>query len=160
MSDFKNEQFHYDNDENLIYEGNIVPTYDIYNKRGKHKVKFTFVSSNATSEQGIILDLGGNFDGDIFWESKKYDIPKRKFPTLDLFEKYFGKEFILEIDLREGEIYIFNGAIENGFVSYCSGLCAMFIEDVAANKKRYQCNSPISKKFTFDDLIFEIEILD
>lgn len=34
------------------------------------------------------------------------------------------------------------------------------VKEIAPNKKRYICNSPISKDYEYDDLVFEIEILD
>jgi len=141
------------------YDGRIIYNSDKYDQKGKHRLKFTFVSATDIYEQCIILCLD-DVDADIFWEGKKYIIPKRKFPTLDLFEKKFGKEFILDIDLREGEIHICNGTLVDGYVEYFDGECGMFIDKVGSNKTRYQCNSPIAKDFAFDDLTFEIEILD
>ncbi len=142
----------------LEYDGRLVHRVDRYKMNGKHRLKFTFISSNDVYEQGIILALA-NFNGDIFWEGKKYDIPKGRFPTLDLFEKNFGKEFVLEIVLRKGEILICNGSIVEKIVRYWEGECGMFIDEISPNKKRYQCND-FSKDFDFDDLTFEIEILD
>ena len=79
-----------------------------YNKLGKHKVKFKFISSNRQREQCILL-LGDNKICDIKYNGKKYNFPKTKFPTCDPFEKDFGKEFILEIDLKSDSLGICNG---------------------------------------------------
>ncbi|MBQ7105378.1 MAG: hypothetical protein IJN90_05930 [Bacilli bacterium] len=146
--------------ESLVYDGRIIHDSDVYSLKGKHKVKFKFISSNNVNEHGVILDLGGNFDGDIFWEGRKFDIPNVKFPTLDLFEKDFGKELTLDIDLRDGEIYIFNGVLDGKIVRFSEGNSGMLVDEFASNKKKYHCSSPISNDFDFDDFVFEIEILD
>lgn len=86
-----NDFIHYNNEK--FY---IVDNYNLY---GKHKIKFTFVSTNSMNEQCIILSLL-NAKCDILCNNKKYTIPKTKFSTLDIFEKNFGKEFILDIDLQ------------------------------------------------------------
>ena len=101
------------------------------------------------------------FDGEISWNDQKYKIPKCAFPTLDLYEKHMGKEFILDIDLKNDDIHICNGVVSDGYVRYWSGNNeGMYIEEITPKKKRYICNSPISKDFDFDDFIFEVEILD
>lgn len=99
--------------------------------KGNYKVKFSFLSVNFEYEQCIILSLD-NFKGDIYWDGKKYDKPKRKFATFDLTESEYGKEIELDIDLKEGEIDIFNGCImkfgDKKLVRYCNGGCAMKIK--------------------------------
>ncbi len=136
-------QFAQANSNVIDYNGNKVYSNDEYALIGKHKVKFTFVSSNSKNEQCIVLALL-NFKGDIFWNNKKFIIPKRAFPSLDLFEKDYGKEFILDIDLIENDIGIYNGAIielgDTRFVRYCFEGCAMMIEELSPTKKRYYCN--------------------
>lgn len=146
----------------ILYNNEKIYIVDKYNLNGKHKVKFTFVSTNSLNEQCIVLSL---FDVkcDIFCNNKKYAPPKTKFPTLDIFEKYFGKEFILDIDLQEGHIGICNGSImkagETELVTYFSRSCAMKIEELSPTKKRYYCND-YENDDDFDDLVFELEILD
>jgi hypothetical protein len=100
---------------------------------------------------------------DIYWNEKKYEIPKTKFPTLDIFEKQFGKEVILEIELNEGVISIYNGATKKEgklkIVEYAVWGSAMRIEELSPTKKRYYCND-FENDDDFDDLIFEMEIMD
>ena len=136
-------------DGTMEYEGKILYMCD----------KFTYISSNSVNEHGVILGLYG-VDADIFLNGKKYAVPKGKFPTLDLFEKYLGKEFILDIDLRDGVISIYNGAIVNGFVRYSVSSLRMIIEDITPNKKRYYCTEYESSDYECNALVFEIEILD
>ena len=94
----------------------------------------------------------------MYWEIKTENCPL--FPQIFyLFERDFGKEFVLDIDLRDGEIYIYNGTIARDIVRYSSGHYGMFIDEISHNKKRYQCNSPMSKDYDYDDFLFEIEIL-
>ena len=148
-------------DETLKIDGRLVHRCDVYNLKGKHRVRFTFVSSNGVDEQLIILTMDKNFDGEISWNGQKFKVPKCAFPSLDLYEKHMGKEFILDIDLKNDNLYIYNGVVEDGYVRYCSGNKeGMYIDEITPNKKRYICNSPISKDYEYDDLIFEVEILD
>ena len=136
--------------------------YDEYNLKGKHKIKFKFISSNRVREQFIVLDLY-SFKGDIFYQGKRYIKPKRKFPTLDLDEEFYGKKFVLEINLIEGNIRIFNGAAKiiglKTMISYATNDFNMQIEQLSDTKKRYYCDD-YEKNFCYNDLIFEIEILD
>lgn len=149
-------------DDTLTIDGKIVYRSDVYNLKGKHKLKFTFVSSNGTEEQLILLVMDKKFDGEISWNGQKYKVPKCAFPSLDLYEKYMGKEFILDIDLKNDVLHICNGVVENGYVHYWDwkNIGGMYVEEVTSNKKRYICNAPNSNDYEFDDLIFEIEILD
>jgi len=149
-------------DDALTVDGRIVYRSDVYNLKGKHKLKFTFVSSNGVDEQLILLVMDKKFDGEISWNGQKYKVPKCAFPTLDLYEKYMGKEFILDIDLKNDDLHICNGVVEDGCVDYWDfeNMGGMYIEEVTSNKKRYICNAPNSKDYEFDDLVFEIEILD
>ena len=72
-----------------------------------------------------------------------------------------GKEFILDIDLKNDDLHIYNGVVKDGYVRYCSGNnVGMYIDVITPNKKRYICNSPISEDYEYDDFVFEIEILD
>ena len=149
-------------DEILKIDGRLVHRSDVYNLKGKHRVKFTFVSSNGEEEQLIILTMDKKFDGDISWNGQKFKVPKCAFPTLDLYEKHMGKEFILDIEIKNDSLHICNGVVDDGYVEYWDfeHRGGMYIEEVAPNKKRYICNSPISKDYEYDDLIFEVEILD
>lgn len=146
----------------IFYNGEKIQKRDIYNLLGKHKIKFTFISTNSSNEQCIVLSL---FDVkcDIYWNEKKYEIPKTKFPTLDISEKQFGKEVILEIELNEGVISIYNGATKKAgklkIVEYAVWGSAMRIEELSSTKKRYYCND-FENDDDFDDLIFEMEIMD
>lgn len=146
----------------IFYNNEKIYIVDYYNLHGRHKIKFTFVSTNSINEQCIILSLL-NAKCDILCNNKKYTIPKTKFPTLDIFEKNFGKEFILDIDLQEGTIGICNGSImkagEMELVTYFSRSCAMKIEEISPTKKRYYCND-FENDDDFDDLVFEMEIMD
>ncbi len=146
----------------ILYNNQKIYIVDKYNLNGKHKVKFTFVSTNSQNEQCIILSLV-DVKCDILCNNKKYKQLKTKFPTLDIFEKYFGKELILDIDLRAGTIGICNGSImrvgEEELVTYFSRSCAMKIEELSPTKKRYYCND-FENDDDFDDLVFEMEIMD
>ncbi|MGE5455739.1 MAG: hypothetical protein ACM3O4_01350 [Ignavibacteriales bacterium] len=156
------ELFSQTKDDYIIYQGKKVYSIDRYKLNGNHKVKFAFVSNKSPHEQCIVLSLYG-VNCDIYLDGKKYKQPKNKFPTLDLFEKYYGKEIILEINLIDGEIGLCNGAIrkigENEIVTYCSYGCAMQIEEISSTKKRYYCND-YENDDDFDDLVFEMEIID
>lgn len=100
-------------DEHYIdNNGKKTCRYDSYNLKGKHKIKFTFVKTSYPNEQCIILSLLNTKCRIYNEELGEYHIPKSRFPTLDIFEKSFGKEVILDIDLQEGEIGICNGAIK------------------------------------------------
>ena len=154
-------QFSEANSNVIEYNGKKVFKNDRFDLMGKHRIKFIFISSKEKYEQCIVLALL-NFEGNIFWNNKKYEKPNSKFPTLDLFEKDYGKEFILDVELESGYFGIYNGVIEepeDNCVEYCSWGCAMIIEELSPVKKKYYCND-IDNDDDFDDLIFEIEILD
>ena len=144
------------------YKGEkIYSGYD-YCKLGLHKLKFTFISSNPKREQCIVL-LGNNDICEIEYNGKKYHFPKGRFPSCDIFEKDFGKSFILNINLKKDHIAICNGAIlevgDTQLVRYSSFGCAMKIEEISDNKIRFYCND-YEPNDDFNDLIFEIEFLD
>lgn len=157
-----NSLFSSTQDDYIYYKKEKIYAIYRYNKLGNHKVKFRFISSNRKREQCIIL-IGDNKICDIKYNGKRYNFPKRKFTTCDLFEKDFGKEFILEINLKCDTIGICNGAIlkagDLNLVRFCNEGCAMKIEDISENKKRFYCND-YEINDDFNDLIFEIEFLD
>lgn len=144
------------------YDGKILNKYIKLNFIGTKKIKFTFVECNSNNKQLIVLSLDG-VDCDIFWNGKKYVVPETRFPTLDLDESFYGKEIELEITIKSGEIYIYNGAIKKvgnkNFVSFCCEGCAMIKEKISQNISRYYCND-FEPDDDFNDLIFDLEILD
>jgi hypothetical protein len=146
----------------IVYNGEKVYSIDRYKLTRKHKVKFTFISTNSSNEQCIILILV-NAKCNIYWNEKQYEIPKSKFPTLDIFESHYGKECILDVDLQEGDIGICNGSIrilgDKRFIEYASDGTAMKIVEISPTRKRYYCND-YENDDDFDDLVFEMEIME
>lgn len=155
-------QFSEANSSVIEYNGRRVYRGDKFSILGHHKIKFTFISTNSPHTQAIVLATG-NMEGDIYYNQKQHLNSKSPFSTLDIFEKDYGKEVILDVNLFGGKIGIYNGAVrkigEKEFVSYCWWGSAMIIEEISPTKKRYYCND-YENDDDFDDLIFEMEILD
>ena len=70
--------FEEQNATEIEYKGKQVSALYRYDKKGKYRLKFTFVSTNSQHEQSIILHLDG-FKGKIFWNGKR--LKKEKIST-------------------------------------------------------------------------------
>lgn len=93
----------------IIYKGQkINRCFNLY-KKGKYKLKFTFVKTNSQFVQAIKIFLD-DFKGNLIFNGNKIIIPKKKFPQLNFFEDTASKEFILEVDLEDGHLTICNGS--------------------------------------------------
>ncbi len=62
--------FEEQNATEIEYKGKQVSALYRYDKKGKYRLKFTFVSTNSQHEQSIILHLY-DFKGKIFWNGKR-----------------------------------------------------------------------------------------
>ena len=145
------------------YKEKTIYQCEIYNLIGKRKIKFNFISANSIHKQGIVLDLR-NFKGNIYNNiGQKFDIPKQKNPTLNITEIDLLEDIELIIDMTEGFIAIYNAGIEKigktELLRYGAFGCAMQIEELSKTKKIYYCND-FENDDDFDDLIFEMEILE
>ena len=95
--------FEEQNATEIEYKGKQVSAFYRYDKKGKYRLKFTFVSTNSQHEQSIILHLY-DFKGKIFWNGKRLKKERRSFPQIIFEETWAPKEFELEIILEEGDI--------------------------------------------------------
>ena len=145
----------------IIYKGQkINRCFNLY-KKGKYKLKFTFIKTNSQFIQAIKIFLD-DFKGNLIFNGNKIIIPKKKFPQLNFFEDTAPKEFIVEVDLEDGHLSICNGSDPLGTKQFCHSLvfgCAMIIEHFEHNKYRFICNDHEDDE-DFDDLIFEMEIIE
>ena len=145
----------------IIYKGQkINRCFNLY-KKGKYKLKFTFIKTNSQFIQAIKIFLD-DFKGNLIFNGNKIIIPKKKFPQLNFFEDTASKEFILEVDLEDGHLTICNGSDSIGTKQFCHSLvfgCAMIIEHPEHNRYRFICNDHEDDE-DFDDLIFEMEIIE
>ena len=150
--------FEEQNATEIEYKGKQVSSFYRYDKKGKYRLKFTFVSTNSQHEQSIILHLDG-FKGKIFWNGKRLKKERRRFPQIIFEETLAPKEFELEIILEEGDIEISNGYSKTdvGRIDCFMGGCAMIKEELGEDKFRFYCND-IDWDDDFDDLIFDLEI--
>ena len=150
--------FEEQNATKIEYKGKQVSALYRYDKKGKYRLKFTFVSTNSQYEQSIILHLDG-FKGKIFWNGKRLKKERRRFPQIIFEETWAPKEFELEIILEEGDIGISNGYSKTdvGRIDCFMGGCAMIKEELGEDKFRFYCND-IDWDDDFDDLIFDLEI--
>ena len=150
--------FEEQNATEIEYKGKQVSSFYRYDKKGKYRLKFTFVSTNSQHEQSIILHLDG-FKGKIFWNGKRLKKERRRFPQIIFEETWAPKEFELEIILEEGDIGISNGCLRprsDMITCFVEG-CAMIKEELGEDKFRFYCND-IDWDDDFDDLIFDLEI--
>lgn len=102
--------FEEQNATEIEYKGKQVSSFYRYDKKGKYRLKFTFVSTNSQHEQSIILHLDG-FKGKIFWNGKRLKKERRRFPQIIFEETWAPKEFELEVILEDGDIEISNGCL-------------------------------------------------
>ena len=75
--------FEEQNATEIEYKGKRISALYRYDKKGKYRLKFTFVSTNSQYEQSIILHLDG-FKGKIFWNGKRLKKERRRFPQIIL----------------------------------------------------------------------------
>lgn len=156
------ELFLESNDDEVFYKGERIYSCDFIEKPGKYYLKFRFIKENEKVEQLIILAFNPDDKYKIYYKGKEMQAIGKRFPTIDLTKDFFGKEFVLEVELIKGRIGICNGNIEmlgdKRCVTYMDREHAMKIED-KGNIKIYHCNSTLDED-DFDDLVFEIEFLD
>ena len=69
--------FEEQNATEIEYKGKQVSALYRYDKKGKYRLKFTFVSTNSQHEQSIILHLYG-FQGENILEWKTFEKGKEK----------------------------------------------------------------------------------
>ena len=145
-----------------MYKGDKIYRCDFIEKPGKYYLKFRFIKENKKVEQLIILAFTTDCEYKIYYKGKEMQAIGKRFPTIDLTKDFFGKEFVLEIELIKGRIGICNGNIkmlgDKSYVTYMVREHAMKIEE-KGNTKIYHCNSTLDED-NFDDLVFEIEFLD
>lgn len=150
--------FEEQNATEIEYNGKRISALYRYDKKGKHRLKFTFVSTNSQHEQSIILHLY-DFKGKIFWNGKRLKKERRRFPQIIFEETWAPKEFELEVILEDGDIEISNGCLRprsDMITCFVEG-CAMIKEELGEDKFRFYCND-IDWDDDFDDLIFDLEI--
>ena len=150
--------FEEQNATEIEYKGKQISALYRYDKKGKYRLKFTFVSTNSQYEQSIILHLDG-FKGKIFWNGKRLKKERRRFPQIIFEETWVPKEFELEVILEEGNIAISNGCLRpttETIACFVDGF-AMIKEELGEDKFRFYCND-IDWDDDFDDLIFDLEI--
>ena len=145
-----------------MYKGEKIYSCDFIEKTGKYYLKFRFIKENKKVEQLIILAFTTDCKYKIHYKGKEMQAIGKRFPTIDLTKDFFGKEFVLEVELIKGRIGICNGNIEmlgdKWYVTYMDREHAMKIEEKGSTKI-YHCNSTLDDD-DFDDLVFEIEFLD
>lgn len=149
------------------YKGETIYGMYNYDLKGRHTVKFKLIYANPNRERGLHLFIH-HFKGEIYHEDgKKQDKPKSKsiYAEIELPERVWRNngrnEIISTIDLKDGYIGIENGIYdEQGkyfIVSTYWG--AMKTEQISPTITRFYCNDT-ELEDDFDDLIFDLEILD
>lgn len=149
------------NSSKIKYKNKDIYQDDTYDLLGIHKIKLRFISCNSKYIQAIVLDLY-NFKGQIYLEGQEIKNPKRAFPSINFWQDTAPSEIELTINLESGNLGICNGSDPIGDKKICHRMsfgCAMMIEELSPTKKRYYCNDHENDD-DFDDLVFEIEILD
>lgn len=155
------EQFS-DQDSGVIeYNGKKINAFYSFDRKGVHILRFTFISTNSPYEQGIILHLE-DFKGKLSLDGKIIKKPRGRFPTVLFDQKSAPKQFDLQVELIKGDIGICNASdpIGTGEIWHSMSLgCAMIIEELGEDHFRFHCNDHENDD-DFDDLIFEMEILE
>ncbi len=147
----------------IEYKGETVYSLYEYNLKGKHTVKFRLIYSNSNEDRGITLSKV-NFKGKISYNDESFVELKGAYAAVDIFEPYWKDEKQVTIDLEDGYVGIANGKFTTGGdgVRYLDcGLFwgAMKVEQISEAVTRFYCNDT-ELEDDFDDLIFEMEVVD
>lgn len=149
------------------YKGEKIYQGYEYNLKGRHKIKVRVLADKEDAERVLSFFIY-HFKGEIYNEQgQKARKPKTSYACIDFDEYYWDNanhEFILEIDLEDGYIFIQNGKILNfgggkRIVDVGNNWFAMKQEKISPTITRFYCNDADNED-DFDDLIFEIEVLD
>lgn len=154
------QQFQYNDSFEITYKGHRVNAFYKFDKVGKYKLRFYFISVSSPYNQAIVLHLD-EFKGRLFIDGDELSVPKNKFPQIIFEEKYAPRSFDLEVVLDSGNITICNGSDLLGTEEIWCTLdlgCAMIIETINDKHYRFHCNDHDNDD-DFDDLIFEVELL-
>ena len=148
--------------DNAIYRNEKIYFYYHYNLKGKHTLKFSMVYSNPNEERGICLNtihFKGSIDN---YEDEKLFKRSGAYSGYDILGTDWKEKKII-VDLKEGFLGITNGKFQtSGDVLFLNsgGLWqAMKVEQISPTKFRFYCNDTVLED-DFDDLIFEMEIID
>lgn len=147
------------------YKGETIYAVYKYDLKGRHTIKFKLIKSNPNTERGLHFFVN-KFRGKIYdHNGKRIAKPKGVYASLMLTENVWKKnknnEFVLIIDLEDGYINIENGLYKDDCQAFSvsSFWGAMKFEKISSNIFRFYCNDT-ELEDDFDDLIFEMEILD
>lgn len=147
------------------YKGETIYAVYKYDLKGRHTIKFRLIKSNPNTERGIHFFVN-KFRGKIYGHNgKRIRKPRGVYASLMLMEDVWrndeNNEFILIIDLEDGYINIENGLYKKEYdaFSVSSFWGAIKIEKISPTITRFYCNDT-ELEDDFDDLIFDMEILD
>ncbi len=145
----------------IEHNGKIIHRFYRFDKTGKYVFRFKFNSTNSEFIQAIVMFFG-EFEGDIFLNKNNICKEKKKFSHFAFYEDSFPKQFDLNINIKSGHLTICNGSDADGTRRGCETLvwgCAMIVETLSENHFKFFCNDH-ELDDDFDDLIFELEIIE
>ncbi len=147
----------------IEYKGETVYRLYEYNLKGKHTVKFRLIYSNPNEERGITLSKV-NFKGKVSYDDENFVECNGSYASIDIFEPYWKDEKQVTIDLEDGYIGIANGKFKTGGDKVRYLHCylpwgAMKVKQISKTITRFYCNDT-ELEDDFDDLIFEMEVVD
>ena len=147
-----------------IYKNEKIYLSYIYETKGSHTLKFKLIYSNSDAERGISL-LKSYLKGNIM-NTKGEIIAKGGggiYSSYYLFESNWTKNEEIIVNLEDGYIKITNGKFQmSGDVRFFSDgnvWQAMKVEEISPTTLRFYCNDTVLED-DFDDLLFEMDILD
>ena len=155
------ERFLEQNSDEIEYNGRRVNSYFLFDKKGTHILKFSFVASASKYLQAIIIHWD-SFEGEIYIDGKEVKKTNSRFSQTILDEKRTPKEFEIKVVLHSGKFRICNGSDLLGDEKIWRSLyggCAMIIEEQGNNEYMFYCNDHENDD-DFDDLIFKMRVLD
>jgi len=148
------------------YKGEPIYMTYWFNLKGKHTLKFKLIKMNDSAERALLINTG-RFTGKIYNEfNKRIKKPRGIYGSLDIWGNDWkkNKEIILKIDLSDGSLGIENGVVKkfgetSEYISAGGYWFAMKKEQISPTTIRFYCNDT-DHEDDFDDLIFDLEILD
>ena len=128
---------------------------------GDYFLRIKIISTDSVNKQGITLNFS-DFIGSISCNGIQLDVPKRKFSHY-LFKEGDtpNNEFNLSVHVEQGCLFLGNASERREIGMFTSGSLgnAFWIEKLSPTRSRFYCNDH-EYDDDFDDLIFEIEIIN
>ena len=143
------------------HDGKTFRRWYSIDKVGHYKLKINVISTKSVHKQGIALFFS-DFKGNLLLNGENLPVLKGKFKHYVFDEDIVSAHgLILSVQAEKGMLVLGNGSRTPGDGGFECGAfgCSFWTEALSENKFRFHCNDH-EMDDDFDDLIFELEIID